>query len=77
MFVTTNMVVKDNSDEKELPNFFYAGKYESSPFHVEPAKDTVYKIGSSVPLTVKATKAKAQKNNWLYYYSSSISQKAN
>jgi hypothetical protein len=68
MFVATNMVFPDNSDDKVFPNFFYATKYESSPLHVEPTKDIVYKIGLSVPLSVKATKDKVQKNYWLYFY---------
>lgn len=68
MFVATNMVFPDNIDDKVFPNFFYATKYESSPLHVEPTKDIVYKIGLSVPLSVKATKDKVQKNYWLYFY---------
>ena len=68
MFVATNMVFPDNSDDKVFPNFFYATKYESSPLHVEPTKDIVYKIGLSVPFSVKATKDKVQKNYWLYFY---------
>jgi hypothetical protein len=68
MFVATNMVFPDNSDDKVFPNFFYATKYESSPLHVEPTKDIVYKIGLSVPFSVKVTKDKVQKNYWLYFY---------
>ena len=68
MFVATNMVFPDNSDDKVFPNFFYATKYESSPLHVEPTKDIVYKIGLSVPLSVKTTKDKIPKNYWLYFY---------
>ena len=68
MFVATNMVFPDNSDDKVFPNFFYATKYESSPLHVEPTKDIVYKIGVSVPLSAKAAKDKVQKNYWMYFY---------
>ena len=71
MFVATNMVFPDNSDDKVFPNFFYAVKYESSPLHVEPTKDTVHKIGLSVPLGPEKTKNKkneVDKNYWLYFY---------
>ena len=66
MFVATNMVFSDEG--KAFPNFFYAMKYESSPFYVEPTKDIVYKIGLSVPLSAKTTKNKIDKNYWLYFY---------
>lgn len=68
MFVATNMVFPDDSVDKVFPNFFYAMKYESSPLHVEPTKDIVYKIGLSVPLSAKTTKNKVDKNYWLYFY---------
>ena len=71
MFVATNMFFPDDSGNKVFPNFFYATKYESSPLHVEPTKDIVYKIGLSVPLGPEKTNNKKNevgKNYWLYFY---------
>ena len=67
MFVATNMFFPTD-DDKVFPNFFYAVKYESSPFYVEPTKNVVYKIGLSIPLSAKTTKDKDDKNYWLYFY---------
>ena len=67
MFVATNMFFPTD-DDKVFPNFFYAVKYESSPFYVEPTKNVVYKIGLSIPLSAKTTKDKDDKNFWLYFY---------
>lgn len=67
MFVATNMFFPVD-DDKVFPNFFYAVKYESSPFYVEPTKNIVYKIGLSIPLNDKTTKDKGDKNYWLYFY---------
>lgn len=68
MFVATNMFFPIDDDDKVFPNFFYAVKYESSPFYVEPTKNIVYKIGLSIPLKDKTTKDKGDKNYWLYFY---------
>ena len=68
MFVATNMFFPIDDDDKVFPNFFYAVKYESSPFYVEPTKNIVYKIGLSIPLNDKTTKDKGDKNYWIYFY---------
>jgi hypothetical protein len=65
MFVATNNFWPDDVDYT-APNFFYAFKYETVPYNVEPSTDTVYKVGISIPAS-RSIKVKS-KNLWLYYF---------
>lgn len=65
MFVATNNFWPDDGDLTS-PNFFYAFKYASVPYTVEPSTDVVYKVGISIPAS-KNTRTKS-KNLWLYYF---------
>lgn len=65
MFVATNNFWPADQD-LTTPNFFYAFKYKTTPYYVEPTKDIVYKIGVSIPAS-KNTKTK-RNNFWLYYF---------
>ena len=65
MFVATNNFWPDDED-LTAPTFFYAFKYKTIPYYVEPTKDVVYKIGISIPAS-KNTTTKS-KNFWMYYF---------